>query len=133
PGEPLHLCPVCDYILTGLISRRCPECGTAFTLIEARRRGALQSPRVRRDMRALKWTRISICLGLALFLGGMITPMIVFRSTGGHWGLWMTTAAVLIGVIAAMYKGYFQRSFSDALFLAGLAMAALSSMLLYIF
>lgn len=133
PMHPLHLCPTCDYILTGLKSRRCPECGTPFGLIEARRHGAQQSPRARRDMRALKWARISTYLGEALFLAGMITPMIVFRSTGAHWGLWMTAAAVLIGSLAALYKGFFQRSLADAILLAGIAMATLSSVLLIIF
>jgi hypothetical protein len=36
PGKPLHLCPNCDYILTGLVERRCPECGEPFTLSDAR-------------------------------------------------------------------------------------------------
>lgn len=36
PARPLHLCPTCSYNLTGLIERRCPECGNPFTLREAR-------------------------------------------------------------------------------------------------
>lgn len=38
PQHPVHLCPNCDYNLTGLTSRRCPECGEPFSLSEARLR-----------------------------------------------------------------------------------------------
>lgn len=33
-------CPNCDYNLTGLTERRCPECGTAFELAELLRLAA---------------------------------------------------------------------------------------------
>ena len=36
PESPLHLCPNCNYNLTGLTCHRCPECGQHFTLAEAR-------------------------------------------------------------------------------------------------
>ncbi len=35
PEFPEHRCPTCDYNLTGLTARRCPECGRAFTMREA--------------------------------------------------------------------------------------------------
>jgi hypothetical protein len=43
PEKPEHRCPKCDYILAGLTSRRCPECGEPYTLLEARMREAMRS------------------------------------------------------------------------------------------
>jgi hypothetical protein len=57
PAGPQHLCPTCDYILTGLVSRRCPECGDPFTLDEARRRAVDRSPAIRRMHRAAQAQR----------------------------------------------------------------------------
>ena len=39
PAKPLPLCPHCNYNLTGLTSRICPECGRPFTVQEARAHG----------------------------------------------------------------------------------------------
>lgn len=38
PRLPGHVCPTCDYDLSTLRSRVCPECGNLFTLADARRR-----------------------------------------------------------------------------------------------
>jgi len=49
PERPLHLCPCCDYNLTGMRSRRCPECGEPFNIRDARHRAIECSQQMRED------------------------------------------------------------------------------------
>jgi len=74
PEAPLHQCPTCDYILTGLISRRCPECGEEFALSEARRRGFELSEEMRESYRWLRNEKIMLAVGLFLMVIGFALP-----------------------------------------------------------
>jgi hypothetical protein len=105
PSSPAHLCPRCDYNLAGLTSRRCPECGSPFTLIaarshafdkteagqlrrrEERREKKKSSARVassREDLRGL-W----FLIGFVLIVLGFVSPGIVGvvwpRPVGSNW------------------------------------------------
>ena len=123
PEQPLHLCPECDYNLTGLVSRRCPECGTPFTLSEARYHADGFSPAAQRDRRSVRLDRIFFYGGLVLLVGGMVTPMVI------PWGgvarivrlrFWMAVLTILILTIAWVYKSALDRPWSDGMALAGL-------------
>lgn len=76
PEKPPHVCPSCDYNLTGLTSRRCPECGDHFTLEDARYaggggRGGSVEQASRQRMLTL---RRRYHTGLALIAIGLIGP-----------------------------------------------------------
>ncbi len=86
PAKPLHLCPNCDYNLTGLIEQRCPECGEPFDLADARFRAfelSEDGARVRR-WEKLDWARRASGVGLIVL--GICLPTIndaVFTPTPG--------------------------------------------------
>jgi len=68
PAQPLHLCPTCDYNLTGLVSRRCPECGQPFTLREARMRNIEKSMDSVVYLHSLRYERHKQIAGMILIL-----------------------------------------------------------------
>ena len=123
PEQPLHLCPECDYNLTGLVSRKCPECGTPFTLSEARRHADGFSPAAQRDRRSARLDRIFFYGGLVLLVAGMVTPMVI------PWGgvarivalrFWMFVLTILILTVAWVFKSALDRPWSDGMIMAGL-------------
>ena len=77
PDWPLHLCPYCDYILAGLTTYRCPECGQPFTLIEARQRAIMKSPEVRRLFYRALLMRFGGVIGVTLFLAAAALPVVL--------------------------------------------------------
>lgn len=75
PPEPLHLCPHCKYNLTGLTSRRCPECGETFELRRARMAGEGGVwPYDAQDLRALRIARRRVISGALMILLGLAVP-----------------------------------------------------------
>jgi hypothetical protein len=88
PYRPVHLCPQCDYNLGGLTSRRCPECGSFFTLIAARRHAFEKSQagrRRRREERRQKrkssiWLFLPEDVSAALFVLGIVLVVLGFVS-----------------------------------------------------
>lgn len=117
PAKPLPLCPRCDYNLTGLTSRVCPECGKPFTVQEARAHGFKQSKEGRsagyrggeRGWRsALAQTVRECAAALALALGmamtglGFFAPIVtanIWPRTGGMLPL---GAKIAFKVVIAM-------------------------------
>jgi hypothetical protein len=79
PERPLHLCPHCEYNLTGLTSRRCPECGKPFTLRQAKDRGLGILDEKEDDRLALRRGRRMLGLGIALVVFGFACPWIAVR------------------------------------------------------
>lgn len=74
PEKPPHACPNCDYNLTGLTSRRCPECGEEFTLHEARLR-ANEIGEYGKEMRAIRRKdMVFVVLGIATGVIGLLIP-----------------------------------------------------------
>jgi hypothetical protein len=59
------ICLDCGYDLTGLPSRRCPECGNIFIRGEVRQ----QARRIRNELRQLRTTRDLVRLGWFIGLG----------------------------------------------------------------
>ena len=88
PSWPAHLCPRCDYDLTGLTSRRCPECGAAFTLVAAREHayekseaGHLQRCEERSARKkASPWLGLRRDLQYAIVITGILLAIVGFLS-----------------------------------------------------
>ena len=123
PEQPPHLCPECDYNLTGLVSRRCPECGTPFTLPEARRHAGVFSPAAQNERRSVRLDRMFFYGGLVLLVAGMVTPMVIpWQGVARIVALrfWMTMLTILILAISWIYKSKLDRPWSDGMVFAGL-------------
>ncbi len=133
PARPLHECPQCEYILTGLTSRRCPECGEPFTLSAARWRSFLQSPRSQEDLRVVRANRRALWVGVGLQLASLIVPMVVLIGDwrGGQLFFWGISLSIL--TIACAVKGCFALSWSVTMLAAGLTSAVVAAMLLIVF
>lgn len=132
PAAPVHLCPQCDRDLKGLTSRQCPECGSPFTLEDARQHARNRSPRHQEDVRSLFGQRLCLCCGVALLLSGTFVPMFVFRDGSPAWKMLLPGAGVLILAVSSMYKVFFQKTWADAMMIAGLVSAGLGTLLLLI-
>lgn len=101
PGKPLPLCPHCDYNVTGLTSRVCPECGKSFTVEGARARGfklskegrSVEYRRGARSWRSAAFETfreigeaVALGLGAAMTFLGFFAPILtasIWPRTGG--------------------------------------------------
>ncbi len=84
PSHPAHACPNCDYNLTGLTRRRCPECGEPFTLSDARGAATALSEPVRRLVRRIHEDRIMWGVGIVLLIGSFLVANASGLSSGGR-------------------------------------------------
>jgi len=108
PAAPLHVCPGCRYVLTGLTTRRCPECGAPFTLRDAR--SAAQGGKgsfAREDIRAIRVARICLIAGAVMLIAGFGMPAVLSERPGA-------TLAVMMGFFApALLVGLLLRGLLD--------------------
>lgn len=130
PESPPHICPICDYNLTGLKRRRCPECGELFELYEARRHGAKMHVRGRQDWMIARMNWLALVMGLVLFFGSITTGSIMLRDSKGHWPLWLVVSGALVAAWVFMFRVYFGKNRAHTVFAAGLIMATLVGMML---
>ena len=86
PAHPLHLCPNCDYNLTGLRSRRCPECGEPFALPDARLRGFETTEDMKGLIRSDRWAGGRKSIGIALMVISFATINWVRVNPITGWG-----------------------------------------------
>ena len=125
PNSTNYRCPNCDYILAGLTSRRCPECGEPFTIDDALMHGRESTigmselrTHVRRD--TIKYWAGVLMLAAA-FMGPNIRGGASFPSPPVSFRGWF----MLIFMIPLMtFTTYIRQSgdykWSDMLFIAGL-------------
>ncbi|MBN2562566.1 MAG: hypothetical protein JXQ75_16700 [Phycisphaerae bacterium] len=139
PEKPLHLCPTCDYNLTGLTSRRCPECGEPFTLGDARHRAIEKSPGMRSFYRAEKLDRFGGVIGLVLLAVAVALPNFAFSSTSpwvqiqSSYRSWIVVAFIMLLMLLALVGlSYLDATWSRMLLTMGV-LAALVSVLITIF
>lgn len=129
PPRPVHHCPNCDYNLTGLTSRRCPECGQPFNLLDARAWGfelSEDGEAVRRWER-LDWVKRG--LGVAMIILGFWCPTIadaVFASGSNVLSTtaktWLMMFMVAPGDVAfAMVALYLELGWTRTLLTLGVA------------
>lgn len=81
PAAPEHRCSKCDYLLTGLTSRRCPECGECFTLSGARAYGLLTAPEAQRDAVAMRMVWLRTIVGVVALCVMLTSPWALLSSS----------------------------------------------------
>jgi len=131
PATPVHTCARCGYNLTGLISRQCPECGTAFSLFSGQNvvRGASVDLE---DIRAIWLDRAKLAVGAVALLFGIVAPWIDFTGTyrpfrglnGTFINFWIMRNALQVQAASDV-------NWSTWLFRVGLISAAASGVLLF--
>lgn len=104
PADPPHHCPACDYNLTGLYSRRCPECGRPFRLFEARLERWPPTPEMVQDRREARHDRWRMILGATLTLVGYLAPVVWHRSMKPAWVISMIAVPAWILSLGAAYR-----------------------------
>lgn len=137
PEAPPHLCPYCDYILTGLTSRRCPECGEEFTLAEARRRWSELSEGTLIARRFIRHEKIALWVGLGMIVGGVVAPWFAYTPGFGLWGIVVNPRRglimlMLVPVLPAswlMLRVYFDVRWLHIVLATGVFMAVFGVML----
>jgi len=137
PAKPLHLCPNCDYNLTGLIERRCPECGQPFDMADARFRG-FELSEAGESLR--RWNRrdwLKRGLGGGLIVLGFCCPSIVNAVLGPTRGLlspvfriWLLLFLICPGAISlALVCLYFDWGWTRTLLVVGVVTAVVGLLL----
>lgn len=135
PAEPLHLCPTCDYILTGLTARRCPECGEPFTMADARDRGVEKGIGYRRYFVTDRYQRLKYRVGWALLVAGFLMPVFWRASPRSAWGLrggGMIYLMPIFLAFACFYKVIRDTTWADAILVAGLGAALLGAAIAFL-
>ncbi len=128
---PVHLCAQCGYNLTGLLSRQCPECGTAFSLFSGQNivRGESAG---RDDLRAIWIDRTLLAVGALALAFGVSAPWVdfsgnfrPFRGFGGSFAnFWLMRNALYFQTASDM-------PWSTWLFRVGLISATMSGVLIW--
>lgn len=103
PERPLHLCPTCNYNLTGLTRYRCPECGNRFTLNDARIQAIEQT--TRRPLGQLFLVVID-AFGTPFGLLCVLAAAIVPNAVAGGFDNWPITKVTLLGLLSWILLGF---------------------------
>ena len=80
PDRSGYNCPCCDYDLRTMTGRVCPECGSTFTIGEARRAGIAHDLSASEDMQAIRIQRIARVICVAMFVTCFFAPFIATAS-----------------------------------------------------
>lgn len=131
PEKLLHLCPTCDYILAGLTSRRCPECGAPFTLADARGRAIDASPGMRRFYHRLVVGRIAGRIGIGLMVAAFAVPNFIGFSQSSRWWISVNGWVMLFMIGQMLLAGWilnylFNVHWSRIQFAVGVAAAGIA-------
>lgn len=137
PAHPLHLCPNCDYNLTGLRSRRCPECGESFSLGDARGRGFETSDEMKSLLISDRWAEVNKYLGITLIVASFITINWVRYNPLTGLGLYKGGVFSFRGVLCfgfilsmlalgAIMRAFFEFRWASILLAIGLVLACLA-------
>lgn len=133
PAVPLRTCSTCGYHLTGLLSRKCPECGTPFS-IAAGRNVTIVATSEYEDRRAIGWGYLKAAVGLLVLGAGILGPWI-----GPGFSV-----SVARGVLVSMVNLFFLKhlvaykidsgqAWPEFLIRAGLMTGALSGIVMLVF
>ncbi len=76
PDRPGHNCPGCDYDLRTLTGRVCPECGSTFTIGEARYAGLPHDPNASSDILAIRMQRVAWVICIPIFITCFFAPFV---------------------------------------------------------
>lgn len=134
PSKPEHRCPNCDYILAGLTSRRCPECGEPFTILEARMRGIEMSEGMQEAMRNEHLQEVKGWVGLGMLVVS-VELQNVLAFGGGGWltlssrGFLMLVFMIPLWIGVIVLKAVREEGWSYACWVAGLVAMVVSGIL----
>ncbi|RIK67616.1 MAG: hypothetical protein DCC65_05640 [Planctomycetota bacterium] len=140
PGRPLHLCPSCDYNLTGLTARRCPECGQPFTPHEARMRGFETSEPMKELARRLTWGKTVVITSWTLIVIAFycsnsfritLSPFSVSVLTWTSLtstGFFMLTLTISMLIIATIIRAFFEISWTYVLLTIGVTLSIIATL-----
>ncbi len=136
PQKPVHLCPNCDYNLTGLTNNRCPECGEEFNRSEARIRGIEVSLGAKSVLYSLGFARLKAGIGIALILASILYHNFSTSSWQGWLGLrlslrggWLLSVLPFIILVAILGRVRNGEDLYDTVWKIGLLVAAAAAFL----
>ncbi len=129
PNKPQHICPACDYLLTGLTTRRCPECGECFTLRDARIRAMQLTADVQRLRRKALRGRWLLVVGIVMGVFGILWPWHSYQGTAppsalalSPRGYWMLIVTTPVSIAALITKTLFGRKWWEVVFAWGIVL-----------
>ncbi len=133
PSHPLHFCPNCDYNLTGLTSRRCPECGEQFTLTDARRTAIDKSLGRFTRLRMLpQWERARFLVGVGLTVISILAVNFIHLGGGRSLVSFQGGLMVIALLPTLIWSGFLQDLMgwtpSDVALIVGVVMAGIGGL-----
>lgn len=128
PEDPPHHCPACDYNLTGLYSRRCPECGRPFRLFETRRERWPPTPQMIQDRKVARRDFGRMILGLTMTFAAFLGLVLWEKNTRPVW-VW-STVAVPVWILSLGAAFRMNLKYNIAMALAGMITFVLGLLLL---
>jgi hypothetical protein len=129
PNSTSYRCAHCDYILAGLTSRRCPECGEPFTIDEALLHGRESPPDMAILFAAVRRDTFKFYAGVFMLFAGFMAPNIRGGASFKTGPLSFRGLIMLIFMIPVLaFTTYFRQSgdvkWCDMIFIAGLIVLA---------
>lgn len=136
PAQPPHVCPHCDYNLTGLTSRRCPECGEPFTLIDARRSADEKSLGRFTRLRMLpQWERARFLVGVGLTVISILVVNILHLGAGRSLVSFEGGLMVIALLPTLIWSGFLQDLMgwtpSDVALIVGVVMTGIATLFIF--
>ena len=119
PSHPLHQCPTCDYILTGLTGRRCPECGEIFDLREARLAAIDRSLFGNGLLNSPWFEQVKVGFGVLMLFVGFSLPCMFIRTRGSLDSVIMAVMLPAILLLGTLYKATRDLTWAQAMILMG--------------
>ena len=119
PSQPLHQCPTCDYILTGLTGRRCPECGQIFNLHDARLAAIDRSLFGNGLLNSPWFEQVKVGFGALMLFVGFSLPCLTLRPRGGLDSVTMAVRLPAILLLGTLYKASRDLTWAQAMILMG--------------
>jgi hypothetical protein len=119
PSNPLHQCPNCDYLLTGLTSRRCPECGQSFELHDARMHAIDRSIFGSGFFNSPWFEQAKVAFGGLMIGVGFSLPCFFFAKRGSAHSVIMAVMLPAILALGTLYKASRDLTWAQALILMG--------------
>lgn len=136
PAFPPHVCPNCDYNLTGLTSRRCPECGEPFTLLDARRTAGEKSLGRFARLRILsQWERARFLVGVGLTIISILVVNFLHLGAGRSLVSFQGGLMVIALLPTLIWSGFLQDLMgwtpSDVALLVGVVMTGIAMLFIF--
>ncbi len=124
-------CVRCGYLLTGLISRVCPECGEPFDPLETYQANIKSTWEFHFEYRCSRRTYVLLALALLPAISGLVTMGILFGfGLYASVGWWVSALIVIGGLKLVLYAHDRHGPFTWVVMLYDLLACAVLSVLL---